>query len=131
METENINDLKACIIFNDNLKLNFCNLFCGFDMRAYDLGRLYLSLPKAGEFRAGHFASNPDDARRIGKMLTELEKAGLLVSRKKDVTGSKFYEHAEKIVRDTDNMTILRCLEHEQRLRAELRTPSFKESRKQ
>ena len=91
-------------------------------LRAYELGKLYLRLPKEGEFNAGYFASNPDEARSIGKMLTELEKAGLLISRKKDMKGSKFYEHPEKIVRDIDNMAILRCLDREQRLRAKLRT---------
>ena len=86
-------------------------------MSAYELGRLYLRLPREGEFRAGQFANSVDDAKFIGKMLTELEKAGLLVSRKKNMSGSKLYEHPEKITRDAHNMTILRCLMNEQRLR--------------
>ena len=86
-------------------------------INSYELGKLYLKLPKEGEFKAGQFANNQIEARNIGKMLTELEKAGLLISRKKDLYGSKFYERPEKITRDAHNMTILRCLMNERRLR--------------
>ena len=42
-------------------------------MRAYELSKLYLNLPRNGEFRANHFAHDMTNAKRIGKMLTELE----------------------------------------------------------
>jgi hypothetical protein len=75
---------------------------------AYELGLLYSKLPLGKEFTARQFASNPEESRRIGKMLTELEKAGLLVS--KSGNRKKIYEAAEKVVRDSHNMVILRCL---------------------
>ncbi len=75
---------------------------------AYELGMLYSKLPLGKEFTAHQFAANPDESRRIGKMLTELEKAGLLIS--KNGNRNKIYEAAEKVVRDCHNMAILRCL---------------------
>ncbi len=92
-------------------------------IRINELGRLYKKLPKEGEFKACHFANNSYEARSIGKMLTELEKAGLLVSRKKDIKGSKLYEHPDKIVRDANNMNLLRYLEYEQKLHSKLTSP--------
>ncbi len=87
-------------------------------IRTHELGNLYTRLPKEGEFKAGHFASNSDEARRIGKMLTELEKQGLIISHKKDSHGSKYYTHTEEVTRGAYNMNLLRYLEQEQRLRA-------------
>lgn len=34
-----------------------------------------MRLPKKGEFKAGYFARNPEEAKQKGKMLTELEKS--------------------------------------------------------
>lgn len=48
------------------------------------------------------------------------------MSRKKDVYGSKFYEYPENIVRDGYNMTLLKCLEYEQKLRAPLESEARK-----
>lgn len=42
-------------------------------IRTYELGKLFTQLPKDGEFKAGNFASNSDEARLVGKMLTELK----------------------------------------------------------
>ena len=75
---------------------------------AYELGQLYSKLPLGREFTASQFATNPEESRRIGKMLTELEKAGMLIS--KNGNKKKVYEVAEEVVRDCHNMAILRCL---------------------
>jgi len=85
---------------------------------AYELGLLYSKLPLDKAFTARQFAANPDESRRIGKMLTELEKAGLLIS--KNGNRKKIYEAQEKVVRDGHNMVILRCLNKTLRHNAQL-----------
>jgi len=75
---------------------------------AHELGLLYSKLPLGKAFTARQFAASPEESRRIGKMLTELEKAGMLIS--KNGKKSKIYEAPEKIIRDHHNIAILRCL---------------------
>jgi len=96
--------VREIIYLND---FAFNSQFMGA-ITAYELGLLYSKLPLGKKFTARQFAVNPNESRRIGKMLTELEKSGILISKNGDK--NKIYEVAEKVVRNCHNSAILRCL---------------------
>ena len=75
----------------------------------YDLGKLYLSLPNDGEFRANNFA-NGKSPRAIGKMLTRLEDAGFLASRRVTEEDAKVYWKIP-VLPDLPNMHLRKCME--------------------
>ncbi|MFQ5998815.1 MAG: hypothetical protein ACE5KO_05865 [Candidatus Bathyarchaeia archaeon] len=75
----------------------------------YDLGRLYLLLPNEGEFRAKNFA-NEKSPIAIGKMLTRLEDAGFLASRRVLEEDAKVYWKIP-VMPDLPNMHLRKCME--------------------